>query len=61
MKGFSLLEIILYMALMLIMFTGLFTSVFFLHDSMLQSGRAATSLIELLNARDAADIGTHPF
>lgn len=61
MKGFSLLETILYMGLLSLMFTGLITSTLFLHDSMVKNGQAASALLDLLNERDASDIGIHEF
>ncbi len=59
MRGFSLLEIVLYLALFTFMLTGLFVSAAFLHDSMQHSKVEAVQLLESMNARDASDIGTH--
>jgi len=59
MKGFSLLEILIYISLTSFMLSGLFASAAFLHDSMLRSKREAIEMLDTLNARDAADIGTH--
>lgn len=61
MRGFSLLETILYIALLSLMFTGFITSALFLHDALVRSGHTASDLLDSLNARDAADIGVHSF
>lgn len=59
MRGFTLIEVLIYMAILAFMLTGLFSSAIFLHDSVLRSERAAFALLEFLNERDSEDYGMH--
>lgn len=58
-RGFTLFEILMYIAVLSFILTGLFTSALYLHDAGLRSKVSAEALLRLLNTRDAADLGTH--
>ncbi len=59
MKGFTLLETIIYMALFSFMLTSIFGSIFYMQDIAARSRIAAGELLRSLNAEDSEDYGTH--
>lgn len=60
MKGFTLIETVVYLALLSFMLANLFGALTLLHDSAARSRRSAEVLLHSLNATDSADYGTHP-
>lgn len=59
MRAFTLVEVLLYIALLTFMFTGMFSSAAALHDSMRYTHKKAATLETSLMEQDRADLGFH--
>lgn len=55
MRGFTLIETLVYLAIYSLMLTGLFSAIALLHDQARASRASAESLLRSLNERDAQD------
>lgn len=61
MRGFTLLEILLYLALFSFTVSGAFLSIAYIHDTARVTEEKAIELLRMLNMRDMRDRGNHSF